>query len=355
MSFDEIIGQDRVKAVLRLALRHGRLPNSLLLAGPDGVGKRMLALTLAQALNCLTAGDDACGRCSSCLAIAKGWEDESRAGFPDLIEIVPGGPEEPPDEPPEKKDKKDEEAGKNSTKIRQVRYLKYYAYRKPMVGKKRIFLISQAEKMTPGAASAFLKVLEEPPPLTHFILTTSFPDLILPTITSRCMVLRLGLIPREEIERLLLAQGWEADRARVMAFHSGGSLEAALQADWEEVEARRKRAWELLRSLLRREGGAEFVADFASLRRTQAAGELTDLWETMGLFLRDLLLAVEGGDNRLAMNPDYEPEVRSLAAGLSRAKILGALAGLDRALAGLEKNLNLGLLVSAFYSDIIEK
>jgi len=352
MGFDQIIGQDRPKSVLRMALRHGRLPNSLLLTGPEGVGKRMLALTLAQALNCLTPGDDACGQCSSCRAIARGWEDETQAGFPDVKEILAGGLEEPPDEPPEKKD---DEVGKNTIKVRQIRYLKYFAYRKPMMGKKRTFIITEAEKMTPGAASAFLKVLEEPPPLTHFILVTAFPDLILPTIKSRCMILSLGLIPREEIERHLLARGWEQSRARIMAFLSGGSLETALQSDWEEVEARRKRAWDLLRSLLRREGGAEFVADFGSLRRAQAAEELTRLWETMSLFLRDLLLAREGGDSRHLMNPDYEDEVQALAAGLSRAKIEDALAGLDRALAGLEKNLNLGLLVSSFYSDIIEK
>jgi len=352
MGFDKIVGQDRIKTILRLALQRGRLPNSLLLIGPDGVGKRMLALTLAQALNCLTLGDDACGQCSSCLAIAKGWEDEKRGGFPDVKEIVSGGPEEPPDEPSEKRD---EESGKNSIKIRQVRYLKYYAYRKPMVGKKRIFIITEAEKMTPGAASAFLKVLEEPPPLTHFILLTAFPDLILSTIQSRCMILCLGQIPRDEIERQLLAQGWEEGRARVVAVLSGGSLEAALKADWEELEARRRRVWDLLRSFLRQEGGAEFVTDFGFLRRSQAGEELTQLWETMSVFLRDLLLAVEGADSRHLMNPDYEEEIRALAAGLKRPKVQEALADVDRALAGLQNNLNLGLLVSSFYSDIIEK
>jgi DNA polymerase-3 subunit delta' len=352
MGFDKIVGQDRIKAILRLALQRGRLPNSLLFIGPDGVGKRMLALTLSQALNCLTLADDACGRCSSCLAIARGWEDGTQAGFPDVKEIVSGGPEEPPDESPEKRD---EESGKNTIKIRQVRYLKYYAYRKPMVGKKRIFIITEAEKMTGGAASAFLKVLEEPPPLTHFILLTAFPDLILPTIQSRCMILRLGQIPREEIERQLLARGWEENRARVLAFLSGGSLEAALRADWEEVEARRRRAWDLLRSLLRQEGGADFVTDFGFLRRSQAGEELARLWETMSIFLRDLLLAAEGADSRYLMNPDYEEEVHALAAGLDRTKIQETLAGVDRALAGLDKNLNLGLLVSSFYSNIIER
>ncbi len=352
MGFDQIIGQDRIKTILRLALRRGRLPNSLLFIGPDGVGKRMLALTLAQALNCLTPGDDACGQCSSCLAIAKGWEDEKRGGFPDLKEIVPGGPEEPPDESPEKKD---EESGKNSIKIRQIRYLKYYAYRKPMVGRKRVFIITEAEKMTEKAANAFLKVLEEPPPLTHIFILTAFPDVILPTIKSRCMILRLGLVPRDEIERQLLAQGWEEDKARVLSFLSGGSLEAALGADWEEVEARRRSAWEMLRSLLRQEGGSNLLADYGFLRRGQAAEELARLWETMAVFLRDILLAVEGADGRRLMNPDYEEEIGGLAAGLTRTKVQETLDRVDQALAGLDKNLNFGLLVSSFYSDIIEK
>jgi len=353
MGFDDIIGQERAKNILRLALRRGRLPRSLLFSGPEGVGKRLTAFALARALNCLRGGDVPCDACPSCRAVLAGMEDEAK-GFPDVKEILPGGKEEPPDM--EKRKEREEESGLDSIKFRQIRFVKYFAYRRPMSGRRRVYIIDRAEKMTPPARNAFLKVLEEPPTLTHFILLTAYSEQIPQTILSRCTRIPFGLIPREDIERHLLSLGRKPEKARVLAFLARGSLEAALEADWKDVNRERKEAWDILRALLRREGGSAFLEDYGALRRGARTNEiLSRLWETMGVFLRDLLLVRESGDPGLLMNPDYEDDLRTEASRLSPGEIQAALDRVARCLAGLEKSQNRALLVSAFYSDIIDR
>ncbi|OGD10327.1 MAG: hypothetical protein A2Y86_04095 [Candidatus Aminicenantes bacterium RBG_13_62_12] len=351
MGFDRIVGQERAKNILRLALRRGRVPNSLLFAGPEGVGKRMTAFTLARALNCLRGGDDPCEECQNCRAVLAGMEDENK-GFPDVKEILPGGKEILP----WVEKNNDEEAGSDVIKIRQVRYVKYHAYRRPMAGRKRAFIFNEAEKMSEPSFSAFLKVLEEPPPLTHLMMLTAYPERIPQTIASRCSLMQFGPLPREDIERHLISLGREPERARVLAYLSSGSLETALEADWKEVNQVRREAWEILRALLRREGGAEFLEDYSFLRRGKGTTErLARLWEAMAAFLRDLLLARESEDLRLLMNPDYEAALRAEASSLSPGEIQSALDRVESSLKGLRTSRNLSLLVSAFYSDIIDR
>ncbi|NOR15579.1 MAG: DNA polymerase III subunit delta', partial [Candidatus Aminicenantes bacterium] len=156
MGFSDILGNERIKRILRKALQRQRVPNSLLLSGPTGVGKIDFARTLAQALNCLEMTDDACGHCSSCLAIAKG-------NFPDVLQPVPE---------------------KEVLKVEQMRILKDTAYLKPMLGKKRVFILDRAERLNAAASNSLLKILEEPPGFSHILLLTANPFVILPTIKS---------------------------------------------------------------------------------------------------------------------------------------------------------------------------
>ena len=157
MSFSDIVGNGRIKRILGKALERGRLPNSLLFAGPQGVGKIDTALVAAKALNCLTLTADACEACEACTAITKG-------NHPDVMRIEPE---------------------KEILKIEQMRILKEAAYLRPMVGRKRVFIVEREESMNSEAANSLLKVLEEPPAFSHIFLITSNPFIILPTIRSR--------------------------------------------------------------------------------------------------------------------------------------------------------------------------
>ncbi len=206
--FDEVLGNDRIKKILRLALEKGRVPNSLIFSGPEGVGKRRLAVILAQALNCEREEVEPCGECLACRKIAD-------RKYPDVWEVEPDG---------------------QSVKIEQMQAVREAAYVRPLEARRRVFIVSQADKMTADAANCLLKILEEPPSYSHIILVTSMVHLILPTIRSRCQVLSFSPIGREEIKKALLEKGRPEDQAGVISLLVNGNLEAALETDWDKVQ-----------------------------------------------------------------------------------------------------------------------
>ena len=331
MAFKDIVGNERIKHILQGSLQKQRLPNSLLFCGPEGVGMRDMALTLAKALLCETKGTDACEACSVCRAMHLGREENR---YPDFIVYSPE---------------------KNVIKIELMRELKELVYIRPMLGSRRVFIVDEAEKMNAESANSVLKVLEEPPPFAYIILITTNPELILPTIKSRCRVLSFLPISQLDIEKALRDKGMDDDKAKIVSLFSRGNLDQALEADWEEVAARRQAAWDMFRALLRRQGASPFLDSYAFLKRKDAQEELPQVLEAFSAFGRDLIVLKEGGDPRLLLNPDYEALLRQESQALSLGQALEFLTRVDAVLTGLDKSLNVGLLVSAFYSSIISR
>src|SRR5260221_526486 len=154
MAFKEIVGHERALSFLRRTLAEGREGASLIFHGPEGVGRRAAALSLAQAFNCLVDPGEGCGRCAICARIVrvergkfeegdhKGDARET-TGHPDVRIVVPG---------------------KEEIRIDEIRSLRQQAQRKPFEGRRSVFIIDPAERMTTEAANALLKTLEEPPP-----------------------------------------------------------------------------------------------------------------------------------------------------------------------------------------------
>lgn len=324
MAFKDILGNERQKKILRRALQKKRIPNSLLFCGPEGVGKESMALVLAKAMNCETKRDDACEVCSSCRAI-------SRANFPDVMKISPE---------------------KNVIKIDQMRVLKQTAYFKPMMGKKRVFIVAEAEKMNEEASNSLLKILEEPPLFSHIVLVTPNPDLIRPTIKSRCQVISFQPVSREDIEKILIEKGCEKEKAKIISLLVRGNLKRALSLEWEEVQAKREQAWELFLALVRREKIAAFMRDYAPPRGLSKE-ELEQVLEILSSYCRDFILIKEKGDIRYLMNPDYFGEYRKTEDLLSLEKSMDYLEKIDYALYVMPKNVNMNLLVTSFFSNMI--
>ena len=173
MTFDQILGHARQKEILSRSLASGRLAHAYLFSGPDGVGKRLMALALARAIVCHE--QRGCGDCQACRKI-------DHRNHPDLHVLEPDG---------------------NSIKIEQVRSLQKGLNLKPLEAPRKICLIEAADSMTLGAANALLKTLEEPPPYVLFIFATTEPNKVLPTILSRCQRFDFRRISVPEIvERL---------------------------------------------------------------------------------------------------------------------------------------------------------
>lgn len=192
-------------------LRRGQLPQSSLFTGPDGVGKKTVALLLAGLANCKHAADhDLCGECSSCT--------KARAGnHPDIQLFV---------------------AEQQKISIESMRRLSREAQYRPYEGKLRFFVIDEAEKLSEEAANSILKTLEEPPETTRIILVSAYPQRLLPTILSRCQVFPFQTLDKGEIVDHLERRR-ELDQVELRARFSEGSLGLAIGLDIGETLARR--------------------------------------------------------------------------------------------------------------------
>lgn len=276
--FAEMVGQEHVVQALGNALASGRLHHAYLFTGTRGIGKTTVSRILAKSLNCLgpdgTGGVTAepCGSCSACTAI-----DADR--FVDYIEL---------------------DAASNRG-IEDARDLIERAAYRPSVGRFKVFMIDEAHQLTKDAFNALLKTLEEPPEHLKFVLATTDPDKLLPTVLSRCLqfnlrpmapatvrdhlarVLALEAVPFDEGGLRLLARAARgsmrdalslADQA--IAFGAGRVEEAAVRAMLGSVE--RSRALDLLRLLAARDA-AGLLAALDELRRrgASATGALEEI------------------------------------------------------------------------------
>src|SRR5260370_14475995 len=195
--FSTLIGNDEVKESLRHLLVSGRVPGSLLFTGEEGIGKKLFALELAKAMNCHNrVGVEACDECSSCKRIWRSAfppfgdvdDDKERLIWSEHADVAMARPY------------------KNIIRVPVMRELEREANFRPFEGAARVFIVEDADTMNDQASNALLKTLEEPPPTSHLILTTSNPTSLLPTIRSRCQIIRFAPILREAIETFLVEE-----------------------------------------------------------------------------------------------------------------------------------------------------
>jgi DNA polymerase III delta' subunit len=162
-----LAGQDRVIALLKRAIERGRVPHAYLFSGPPGAPLVDTAIALAAALNCQVARGEGCGQCDACSRIVAGIH-------PDVVTLV-------------------REGAANIVPIESVRSQVIARIGlPPHEADVRVFIVEEATAMAPPAANALLKTLEEPPGRTLFVLCTTAPEQLLPTIRSRCQRVRLG-------------------------------------------------------------------------------------------------------------------------------------------------------------------
>ncbi len=244
--FSKIKGQDKAIDILQRALIQGKVANSYLFYGPEGVGKFTTALYLGMAMNCLATLDKRpCGVCPSCKKFLS-------FSHPDLIYVFPFPKEAGKSDisidgeiRSEKTLKEYEESMQNKIKtpwkeyffsknigirIASIRMLEHRVLLSPNEGNYKICIIEHADTMTTQAANAFLKTLEEPPEDTIIILTTSKPNSLLPTIISRCQQLTFYPVSKNKIEEELLSyETLEIYEAKMLARISNGNMEKALR------------------------------------------------------------------------------------------------------------------------------
>jgi len=316
MPLADIIGHRHLVELLRQSVSRARVPQSLLFAGPDGVGKRAVAIALAQAVNCPDARDgDACGTCMVCRRIAAGTHS-------DVVVL----------------DKGDEASIK--IKALRDRVLDLVGYR-PFEGARRVFVIEPADELTAEAQDALLKTLEEPPPSAILILVTAYPDTLLATIQSRCRRLRFGPLAEADVAAILSGRaGVPARQARVLAAASGGSVSRALADEDGALAGDRDAALGVLRAargsaLGPRLKAAESLARHGSKRRDREA-----LHTRLGLLAsltRDVAAIASGAAAPLA-NADLDAPLREVASAFDPERVDAAYDAIVQARQALDRN-----------------
>lgn len=223
-----LVGQDAAVGVLRDAIAGGAVGHAYLFVGPEGVGRVLAALALAAALNCEQGG---CGVCASCGKVL-------RRAHVDVHLIAPQGAQ---------------------ILVEQVREIRQDAYRSPVEGRVKAFVLEDAHRLNPAAANALLKVLEEPPGDVVFVLITASPEDLPPTVVSRCRRVDFSPLGPAEIRRVLVEQHDAGEEIATWASRTAGDLARALRFVKDPDAPARRRAHLEIAGRLVRGGPAEAV------------------------------------------------------------------------------------------------
>ena len=266
-SLSDFAEQGAVYAGLAKTLEEGTMVHAYLISGADGTGKRTLASLIAQYLLC-TGEKKPCGECPSCIQSLSG-------NHPDVIVVKPGEPVNP-----------HVERNLKSIPVDEIRTVNEIVGQQTFTGGMRVILIQQAEKMTQQAQNALLKTLEEPVDGTVFLLTTSAPALLLPTIISRVRSVKLHPWPDAYVRKTLEKLGVEAVRAGNAVQVCGGSIGRAIEVAGDEAYWQRRE--EVMRDFLDLKGRSDILRVSTAWKdRKDASGELLDDLDDM---LRTLML-----------------------------------------------------------------
>jgi DNA polymerase-3 subunit delta' len=315
MPLENIKGQEKALQYLKSALKNRKLPHAFIFVGPKGSGRSILARLFAQAVNCQDEEHAPCGRCNSCSKVEKGIH-------PDVAWI-----------------RKDEKS--NQIKIQSIRELERGIILRPYEGRYKVFIIPDSESMNPEASNSFLKTLEEPPGHSLIILIAPSANDLLPTIRSRCQIVRLSPLKRSVLKSVLVDEYHMPEKkADFISRYAEGKLGKALSykdkfAEWKNAA---------LDEFLNEEG--------AEIYTRENRGELSEKLSILASWYRDLLIYKTTGDTELLIHVDRLGEIERESGLYSTDAITNMLESVIKTKKMLEANVNPKLALSVMYNAV---
>ncbi|MDT5121590.1 MAG: polymerase subunit delta [Acidobacteriota bacterium] len=344
--FTSLAGNQRVKDIMRRMLSAGRVPGALMFAGEDGVGKKLFALEMAKMLNCRTPeGVEACDRCSSCVRI-------SQSKFPDYSDA----------EDNKKKliwsDHPDVALARPFNRLLRIgpmRELEREANFRPFEGKARMFIVEEADKLNPQSSNALLKTLEEPPPTSHLILITSRPASLLPTIRSRCQMIRFSpLVPAEIEAHLLSGKQFSPADARLLSRVARGSIGRALSTDLETYRPQREAMLEVLTALALTGDRARLLRASEEMNDAKRKDEYEPRLDLLVTLIHDVWTLSLGAPDEQMVNEDLRPELSKIVSRVESRRAAKWLTQIETHRRGLEVNINRKVSTDALFLSMAE-
>jgi DNA polymerase-3 subunit delta' len=324
---DTIKGQDQAVATLSAFLSSGNIPHALIFSGISGTGKRTAAKAFAMTANCCHRRESEdtrllapCERCHACKTIAGDRH-------PDVHRLKPEG---------------------KSIKVAQIRQLRDAIAMKPFEAQTRVVVIEDAHAMNPSAANALLKSLEEPPPHTLFLLLTNQPGRLLPTVISRCQVIRFTPLPDAVLaDGLSAIEGLTPAERHLIAALSGGSMQAAekmADASWRQ---HRRFVLGIMTAIDTLQPGMLLALAARLVESSISAEETLAIMET---WVRDLLVATRAPDRLI--NVDLVDKITYSATRIAAETSLYRAQAICLARRRLEGNANTKLTMEHLLLDM---
>ena len=317
MSWQEINGQEGAVSFLKDILSEGKFSGAYLFAGPEGVGKRLTAKNFTKVLNCQNRSEklDSCDQCSSCVKI-------DSFNHPDVSWVSRA-------------------EGAQKISISQIRNIKREIALKPYEAKTRVYVILKTELLTEEASNCLLKTLEEPPANALLILTISDMRKLLPTIISRCQLVKFSSLPTGEVEEILKSN------------HNQLPQSASFLANF--CEGRLGKAIELKdRDILREKNEIidQFLVSPFHLSEDKSKKEIEEILKILLSWYRDILISKYKAASSSLINVDRREEVLNLANEISLEKLIQAIKAIIRTYSFIQQNANPKLALEVMAGEL---
>ena len=326
-SFKDVVGHKDILKYISSAVENNRVSHAYILNGERGSGKKMLANLFAMTLLCETGDNEPCGKCHSCKQAESG-------NHPDIIRVTHEKP--------------------NSISVDDIRtQVNNTVDIKPYQGPYKVYIIPQADMMTPQAQNAILKTIEEPPSYAVFLLLTENAETLLPTINSRCVMLKLRNIKDTLIKKYLMENleipDYKADMCT--AFAQGNMGRAIMLAKSDHFNEIREEAVQLLKHINEMELN-EIVAAVKNISVYKL--EITDYLDIIMIWYRDVLLYKATKEIDKVVFKDQLQSIKEQARKSSYEGIELILESLEKAKARLKANVNFDLVMELLFLTIKE-